>query len=240
MEICNIFSRWIWGRLERREVLPSYSPLRDASPPPPYIHGRHPLPSDTCNKPLARAFGKPHRQGPSAYFGLAKGKLESSADENILMLLSQQVTAPIEGWQARLQIQADDIPSLMRNGLHWTEANLDREAGYIGKNPQDEVNSLIPSYVTCMRVYFLRDLAEQPQWTAKMTVFFTDLDQLSQFRFCDLRLDQIIFCAARTTEDRMVYLFNRIPNYGCGNINTIYDDMPLDGWWPWPKRSKAN
>lgn len=157
------------------------------------------------------------------------------------MLFAQHPFGLAEGWHALMDIQTDDVPRLMREGLHWTEANLDKEAGYIEANPQDSMSPRPPSFVKYIRMFLLRDLGEKPLWTAKMAVYFSNTDQLSQFRFRHLKLYQIIFCKAESIDEKLLYMYQRIPDTDDINVNTIYDDMPLEGWWPWPKRfTKAN
>lgn len=224
-------------------MLPFQSLPTESPPPPPYTardqHSQYNNGSFSLNPIRPNVLESVSCQDMGCSFGYSEnGQLEYFADGNISMLFAQRMTSGDDNWQAFVKIQADDLGRVMREGLHWTEANLDREAGYIDYNPQSSISSLIPPFITCARVFVFRDLAREPQWTAKMTVLCRDLPSLSLFRFSDLTVDHIAFCTAKDADGKMVYMFGRVG--GCFNMNTLYDDMPLEGWWPWPKRAEAH
>jgi hypothetical protein len=240
MTIFEKISQWLWARPEQRNAAPSHSSFLDAIPPPPYKQDEYLLPFDTCDESAAQessSVTNAHRHGEHTHSDHAGEKSEPFFHGNICMVFSQHPRALTGGWHALMNIQADDVPRLMRDGLHWTEANLDREAGYVDFNPQVSFHPPPPPFVKFIRVYYLRDLNKKPQWTAKMSVFFSNADQLSQFQFRDLKLDQITLCDAKAADNKLLYAYHRIPNAEKINFNTIYDDLPLEGWWPWPKRS---
>lgn len=60
-----------------------------------------------------------------------------------------------------------------------------------------------------------------------------ELSVLSAFRIEDLENNMFV-AGAKNERRRVVYFFDaRDPE---SNFNVIYDDMPLEGWWPWPKK----
>lgn len=240
MAIFEKISQWLWGRPQQRNAAPSFSSFLDAIPPPPYKQDEYSLPLDTCNKSSTNrssSLTNAHHHDQHTHSDLTGEKSESFLHGNILLLFSQHPRALTGGWHALMSIQADDMPRLMRDGLHWTEANLDREAGYVELNPQVSIRHPPPPFVKFIRVYYLRDLGAKPLWTAKMAVCFSNTDQLSQFQFCDLKLDHVTVCTAESADHKLLYAYQRISKFENINFNTIYDDMPLEGWWPWPKRS---
>ena len=86
------------------------------------------------------------------------------------------------------------------------------------------------------KVYHLRDLATEPQWEAKLLVFTKDIQHLGGFSLNFLSTTNIEAAKAWNWEDDVVYSFTREhPGSPGQGVNAIYDQMPLDGWWPWPK-----
>lgn len=67
-----------------------------------------------------------------------------------------------------------------------------------------------------------------------MTVLCPDIKSATQFNFRDLKFDQFSACCAMNQGGKDVYNFERETEMD--DVNTIYDEMPLEGWWPWPKR----
>jgi hypothetical protein len=86
-------------------------------------------------------------------------------------------------------------------------------------------------------VWGLADKAsgETPLWVAELTVFPNSVALLSRFRMQGLSVEQVYRVHAFNEDGQAVYVFEyHWPDY-C--YNCIYDDMPLRGWWPWPKPS---
>ncbi|KAK1712655.1 hypothetical protein BDP67DRAFT_516440 [Colletotrichum lupini] len=137
-------------------------------------------------------------------------------------------------WEARFRVRAKDLPRLMREGLHWTVANIQREAGFF----EHEAKELVMKQAgwTCTRNYYLSDLSPDQNWSAKMIVCARDIQVLSQFDMAKLRPEQAYTAIAWSSfhPSHFIYNFERLAP--SRNYNSIYDDMPLEGWWPWPKR----
>lgn len=139
-------------------------------------------------------------------------------------------------WLARLQVHAKDVPRLMKKGFYWTEANVRKRAGYFllekASLPAD-----VRDHWDYARAYHLTDIAKDgnQQWIAVLWVFALKLSVLSNFRVRHLSVDQIRFARAYDGERRPIYDFD--VHYPGDSFNAVYDDMPLGGWWPWPKKS---
>ncbi|EFQ35660.1 hypothetical protein CGRA01v4_09844 [Colletotrichum graminicola] len=142
-------------------------------------------------------------------------------------------------WEAFLQVKVRNLPRLMAEGFYWNEANLEREAGYIERRllKDDPFND--DDRWSCCRTFFLSDLSDDPQWAAKLIVYAEKLTVLSSFTITNINMDTMdgaVACnkvADERSATRWVYFWDR--NYPEDNFNAIYDDMPLEGWWPWPR-----
>ena len=148
------------------------------------------------------------------------------------------VTSSLEDieWEAHLEVRAKDVQQLMKEGFHWNETNIREGEGYlVGETyvPADLRDVGWP----LARCYSLADLAEDPQWTAKLSVGAHEMSVLSRFRVSNLSVDTITMTKAWDRQSRVVYIFCRtLPEMNC---NAYYDDKPLDGWWPWPKQEQC-
>lgn len=148
------------------------------------------------------------------------------------MKLVSDLDAPegtVPEWEVFLRVNAHDLPRLMREGFYWSEANVDHERGEYSSHRREEDRNL----VRFTRTYYLEDLQEDPQWMAQLTVYSFEIHVLSTFRLRDLRVKDVLQARAFRPRGREVYYYNaHEPTHF---INAIYDDMPLKGWWPWPK-----
>ncbi len=138
-------------------------------------------------------------------------------------------------WKAILYIQAMDIPRLMREGFYWTRDNIWEEKCFVTPNNINPGQAKLGYNIT--RRYFLSDLSNEPQWKGWLVVFgkSTKFERLARFRLEELSSDLVWAAFAATAPDQLVYAY--VVGNTTTSFNTIYDDMPLDGWWPWPKRA---
>lgn len=135
-------------------------------------------------------------------------------------------------WKAILEVTADDLPRLMREGFHWTAANIHPEEGYVETDLVPDPHKTEEGYGDYSRKYFLADLAREPQWAAWLTIYASKLEVLSRFKVQDLTPD-LVTSAEGLNKGRLVYAYESLDPRE--NFNSIYDDMPMEGWWPWPK-----
>lgn len=62
-----------------------------------------------------------------------------------------------------------------------------------------------------------------------------EMSDLSGFRIHNMTINNVVSTKAFTKDKEQIYHFDRFCPQK--NLNVIYDDMPLQGWWPWPKAS---
>ncbi|ODA84296.1 hypothetical protein RJ55_02816 [Drechmeria coniospora] len=173
------------------------------------------------------------------------GSYDSLPDRyNLWLLFSPDATLTMKGvdWEAELIVNAKNVQQLMKDGFYWTEANVQKNKGYllIGREslPSDIRQH---GHWSHARFYQLSDRSSHStttgdiQWLAALWVYAHEVSVLSNFRLHDLSVNQIVRAIAKNTEGKMIYEFNAILPHS--NFNAIYDDKPLRGWWPWPKQS---
>lgn len=136
-----------------------------------------------------------------------------------------------------------DLPRLMREGFHWTEGNVDRSRGYFSSDipPWERSNyGAVSSRVFCI-LYHPGAFEEEGKddqntdldWVVKLVVYGQAGADLPSFRLSHLSPDNIYCADAFTIVKRLVYKYDA--PYPESSLNAIYDDMPMEGWWPWPK-----
>lgn len=139
------------------------------------------------------------------------------------------IAGPAEGydWYARLEVWATDLPDLMQHGFFWSEANVERL--------RNEIITKDCISWAGLRRYRLKSLPGcTSSWTANLDVSGSRMDVLSLFRVSDLNLHHLRVMDAWLC-GRLVYCYRKKKPQDC--INTLYDEMPMTGWWPWPRRN---
>lgn len=86
------------------------------------------------------------------------------------------------------------------------------------------------------RTFYLSDNRTPVSWAAKLEVSANEQSDIASFKIKDLRLDQIQKADAWNTNGQLIYRY-RLHDLN-NNFNAIYDDVPLEGWWPWPKKKE--
>ncbi|KAK4151146.1 hypothetical protein C8A00DRAFT_17398, partial [Chaetomidium leptoderma] len=136
-------------------------------------------------------------------------------------------------WAAILAIKGRDIPRLMREGFFWSTENVLPEEGYMSRETSPEWTTLGYSY---KRTWILADKSNDeapPQWVGRLEVISPCLELLPSFRVQNLSRDNVYAAGACNALDQLIYKYDcRLP--ASHNFNCIYDDKPLEGWWPWP------
>ncbi|KAF9873162.1 hypothetical protein CkaCkLH20_09325 [Colletotrichum karsti] len=139
-------------------------------------------------------------------------------------------------WDAKLLARVKDMPRLMREGFHWSEANVCLEASRV--DDATDINLLKKDGWKCCRLYYLSQLGDDPNWAAELVVCARDLKALAQFRLSDLQPEMVYSAWAvhysPYPKAYYQYKFERLEPME--NFNAVYDGMPMEGWWPWPKR----
>ena len=132
-------------------------------------------------------------------------------------------------WKASLWVWADNIPRLMRQGFYWSLVNISKAEGRVHLDTR--VPSLKPMWKHT-RVYVLRDISPNPQWSAELRVYGKKASTVIDFDLGWITMSTIQKVEGWNWNFCKVYHFES----GSGPcFNTIYDRMPMGGWWPWPK-----
>ncbi|KAK2756013.1 hypothetical protein CKAH01_17227 [Colletotrichum kahawae] len=137
-------------------------------------------------------------------------------------------------WEANLYVQARDVGQLMREGFYLSADREVKDTGCIAQNicPGE------PNYGGWKhtRHYIFTD--SDMKWTAHLHVYVSQMAELARFRLADLKPSQLVFSWAYNPDGFRVYgysLFNPEDNF-----NTICEDMPMEGIWPWPKERRIH
>ncbi|KAI1266505.1 hypothetical protein F5Y18DRAFT_381776 [Xylariaceae sp. FL1019] len=142
-----------------------------------------------------------------------------------------------QDWTARLHCKCADVPQLMRTGFHYDMDNVVREEGFTALHANRWVHSPGVPYIAT-RFYFLKDLEEPRRWTAVIDVHAPVWETVYRFDLSCISRDQIRQAVAFNPVGFSIYRYLRGSPAEC--YNAIYDDMPLEGWWPWPKKEYDN
>ncbi|KAI1210178.1 uncharacterized protein F4807DRAFT_460009 [Annulohypoxylon truncatum] len=151
-------------------------------------------------------------------------------------------------WYARLIFKTDNVPQLMREGLHWSLENVRWEDGYIEATPaesdrtppdKEQIKYCNKLGLIKTRHYFLCDLQVPSQWVAHLQVYAAKNRVLANMRLGNLSRKNIYAAYAGCVDrEQYIYLYDSFRPETW--YNAIYDDMPMRGWWPWPKKKKRS
>ncbi|KAI8948975.1 hypothetical protein F4801DRAFT_603827 [Xylaria longipes] len=133
---------------------------------------------------------------------------------------------------ALLLIKCFNVPRLMREGLYWDDENVVREEGYLDKDFTNSYRNNGKNW-SGTRHYFLKDLRKPPLWTATIKVFALSNETLHRFDLNQLSPDNMQYARATNLSRQNIYYWEYGSPEKC--FNAIYDDLPMEGWWPWPK-----
>ncbi|KAI2780570.1 hypothetical protein F4815DRAFT_469530 [Daldinia loculata] len=200
----------------------------EAASPPPY-------------ESLNTSAQKPHRVVPPPATN-GKSYFEKEAKSNIALCFSPDPTKPYgtQLWCAQINIKCDNVPQLMLEGLHWTTDNVLWEDGYVAKISAaymhiDTFEDLCKTGRTNTRHYFLRDMQQEPpRWIAHLQVHAETYKTLAGIKLGEFSIQNVL--SAYAWGSRGQYIYSWVKKKPREAYNAIYDDMPMDGWWPWPKR----
>ncbi|KAK8084492.1 hypothetical protein PG997_005763 [Apiospora hydei] len=138
---------------------------------------------------------------------------------------------PSSDWWAEMFIKCDSVPELMKQGLHWTGTNIVPEEGRMVFNPSRDDKKQYQLYYDDLPA----DWRPRPGAQDPALVHSDNLEVLSRFRPADLTRDKNLSAAlAYATDGSLVNSWrSHCPHEA---FNALYDDMPMQGWWPsWAK-----
>lgn len=143
-------------------------------------------------------------------------------------------------WKVWMGLRVMNIPHLMRHGLHWSRADILAEKGFMtfhGSDPELTSEHKKAGWLHT-RTFFLEcheGIDDEGGWFGRIKVYAKDTATLASFKLADMSLDTMSSCEALNWDRQIVYAYeSTMPGKA---FNAIYDDMPLQGWWPWPKES---
>ncbi|KAI3316955.1 hypothetical protein HD806DRAFT_551239 [Xylariaceae sp. AK1471] len=142
-----------------------------------------------------------------------------------------------QDWSAELFVKCRDVPRLMREGFYWDAANVIREEGYLVLDQLGSIRKDGKKYAGT-RHYFLKDLQRPPRWIATIELHAVHFHTLTRFDLGQqLTQERIRLANATSQASSQHYIWryhHQLPPEECFNV--IYGDMPMEGWWPWPRK----
>lgn len=139
-------------------------------------------------------------------------------------------------WCGHMFVKCHDVPRLMREGFYWTTANVLKEEGSISIGLNGDIPRMGMTDFTVSRDYYMTDLQQPPRWVAQFVLYSTTLDILRNINLDGLSIQRVHAMFAWSRNEKLIYHFqSREPQL---NFNAIYDDMRMEGWWPWPRKEE--
>lgn len=137
-------------------------------------------------------------------------------------------------WTAVLEVKTTDIPRLMREGFFWSAENVVPEAGFMSSETRP---AWIEFGFVHKRTWVLVDKSNpSPTWVGRLDVSTPSYEILPSFQVQSLTSTNVYEAIACNAVGDIIYDYNyRLPKR---NFNCIYDNKPLQGWWPWPKEKE--
>lgn len=133
------------------------------------------------------------------------------------------------GWCARLTAHTDDITPLMKSGFRLSEDTVRKSKGHIVVDREAQ-SQFKPRHT---RKYAFEGRASHVKWKASLSVYAHKVGELSRFRVEGLSADNVGAAVATDRQGNTVYHFSAVsPD---DSFNAMYDDMPMEGLWPWPR-----
>ncbi|KAM0563130.1 hypothetical protein ACHAPJ_000844 [Fusarium lateritium] len=129
------------------------------------------------------------------------------------------------GYSAHLLLKTTDIVGLMRDGLDLTPENIKVEENHLERRYEEQEQ----------RWYWYRHYTlVDPRYSGFLTVRAWDRKVTSKFRVDDLSADKVYLAVVGNKSEDFVYHFDLFhPEV---NANYIFDDMPMEGLWPYPRK----
>ncbi|KAI1270950.1 hypothetical protein F5Y07DRAFT_404919 [Xylaria sp. FL0933] len=155
-------------------------------------------------------------------------------------------------WLAGLAVKCSGVPRLMREGFYWDASNVVKEEGYVEFNRECPEQAGITNLsrvwrwffpvtvqessrrIKGTRWYFLQDLNQPPRRGASLAVQAVDVRILYNCDLSQLSRGLIRSVSASDQFQHQIYGYQFDPP--TVRFNMIYEKMPMEGWWPWPRR----
>ncbi|KAI1087011.1 hypothetical protein F5B19DRAFT_477110 [Rostrohypoxylon terebratum] len=133
-------------------------------------------------------------------------------------------------------VQCSRVTDLMYyQGFNWGISNVEQESGFVTECSKDVLDPTLKNQYTNTRQWLLKDKHDpNPAWAASIRVH-GNLEALSNIRLQDWTPKMIKIAEAVNPSGQLIYSFDRDQPQNA--FNAICDHMPLEGWWPWPKKT---
>ncbi|RSL49476.1 hypothetical protein CEP54_012422 [Fusarium duplospermum] len=143
-------------------------------------------------------------------------------------MLSDPPPETPKDWTAQLDLVTSDLPGLMHDGLYLTQENVQVLENHVQRVYSDE-----------RKCYFLRRCftVVDPKWSGKLWVVSWNYEPVRDFRIHDLSADKVYNTQVLNKAGYAVYFYNRSKPEKSANY--IYDDMPMKGLWPFPRKEEG-
>ncbi|EQL02063.1 hypothetical protein G6O67_005617 [Ophiocordyceps sinensis] len=174
----------------------------------------------------------------AASSGKALDEKNTPVNLQIIFLPDTNCTSSLDlDWEAYLYVQSRDIAGLMKEGFHFSEANVQHDRGFFILDKASIPENAKRNGWNCIRFYHLTHKPEHGdvQWIATLYVLARDISVLSNFRLQQISADKIRSTNAWNLKRQLIYGYDA--KYVEQRFNAILDDQPLEGCWPsWPKK----
>jgi hypothetical protein len=138
-------------------------------------------------------------------------------------------------WEATLNISTSNIPRLMLNGLHFSTQNFIKGSDRLNLHGETPLafNYSEPSRRRQVRIYHLRSDHNDVEWHGCLRVYTKTRQAALAFDPNWITMDTTVKVTATDSSGDGIYYADK----RSGTIhNSIFNGMPLDGWWPGPNR----
>ena len=209
-----------WAQ-QRRAEEPPPTERNEKDEPPPYNQIKMTVDPGIVKR--VKSF-TPSTQGPYN----KKWKLEMMLFPSVIAL-PESPYKDDAGWAARLTVHTDDITTLMKSGFRLSENTVKKSKGHIVVDREVQPQ-FKPRHI---RKYAFEGRATGIKWKASLSVYAHKVGELSRFRAESLSADNVGAAVATDKQGNTVYHFSVVsPD---DSFNAMYDDMPMEGLWPWPR-----
>ncbi|KAI1300595.1 hypothetical protein F5Y03DRAFT_408222 [Xylaria venustula] len=148
---------------------------------------------------------------------------------------SKPNTFQYQDWVGILEVKCWDVPRLMREGFHWDVSNVVKEEGYVENGVWSRITT--NCCYTDRRWYFLTDTHKPQRWMASLSIEAPRAEVFYTINLSHISRERIKNTVAINEDGNAIYWYvsrtKENPMMGC---NTIYEGMPMEGFWPWPRR----
>ncbi|UPL02047.1 hypothetical protein LCI18_012981 [Fusarium solani-melongenae] len=155
------------------------------------------------------------------------GRVVFTFGQNIDELRNGTPPDQLTGWTAQLDLVTRDIHSMMRDGLFLTCENVRQEENHVKQTYTEGIGNL---HNRCYTV-------TSSKWSGYLNVCAGAVKPVASFRLHHLSAENVFTVSVGNHKSYQIYRYDaRRPE---NNANYLYDDMPMEGLWPWPRKEEG-